>query len=350
MRQKSTQAQSSNHIVPLDLVHFSPVCNVWTFVLGTLLWMLVKVCDIMASCATDRAMVQDSVECAGPQKHNGEYPVFIHWMVLEIQPLFWMSSTECDSSTKHDALLYGIRKNSHISRTIQCINTGLSPLCFWGPAHSTESCTIALDSGWRCPPWKYGEIHCPIKDVKTWLTFNDTSQCPKQLRQPESGAQQQGHDASRSFQKHAESCLRHASEKQHGTESENTYNFPIIDTFRRYFWKAISPEASNSGTPKLGLQVRRVCTIDGSPHPLPVIYMYGTGASNYTCRQNIHHLLYLQGVDHQHRKLLNMLVQVWPKLDCGIEASLQEEELALLCLASTTTEAHRCTIQSRNPN
>jgi len=50
--------------------------------------MLVKVCDIMASCATDRATVQDSVECAGPQKHNGENPVFIHWMVHEIQPLF----------------------------------------------------------------------------------------------------------------------------------------------------------------------------------------------------------------------------------------------------------------------
>jgi len=29
--------------------------------------------------------MQDSVECAGPQKHNGESPVFIHCMILEIQ-------------------------------------------------------------------------------------------------------------------------------------------------------------------------------------------------------------------------------------------------------------------------
>jgi len=30
-----------------------------------------------------RAMMY-SVECAGPQKHNGESPVFIHCMILEI--------------------------------------------------------------------------------------------------------------------------------------------------------------------------------------------------------------------------------------------------------------------------
>jgi len=29
--------------------------------------------------------MQDSVECAGPQKHNGESPVFIHCMILDIQ-------------------------------------------------------------------------------------------------------------------------------------------------------------------------------------------------------------------------------------------------------------------------
>ena len=65
--------------------------------------------------------------------------------------LFWTSSTKCDASTKHDALLDGIRKNSWISRTMQCINTRISPLCFWGPAHSTESCSIALESSWRHP-------------------------------------------------------------------------------------------------------------------------------------------------------------------------------------------------------
>ena len=34
--------------------------------------------------------------------------------------------------------------------------------------------------------------------------------------------------------KDAENSPRVASEKQHGTESENTYNFPIIDTFGYY--------------------------------------------------------------------------------------------------------------------
>ena len=70
----------------------------------------------------------------------------------------------------------------------------------------------------------------------------------------------------------ADNSPRVASEKQHGTESENTCNFPIIDTFGRCLWKAIAPEASHQGTPK------RVCTIDGSPHPLPVIYTYGASA------------------------------------------------------------------------
>jgi len=42
----------------------------------------------------------------------------------------------------------------------------------------------------------------------------------------------------------------------------------------------------------LVLEVRRVCTIDGSPHPLPVIYTYGASASDYTCCPNIDYLLY----------------------------------------------------------
>ena len=91
----------------------------------------------------------------------------------------------------------------------------------------------------------------------------------------------------------ADNSLRVASEKQHGTESENTWNFPIFDTFGRYIWKAIAPRSKHSGTPKLELGVQRVCTIEGSPHPLLVIYTYGTSASDYTHHQNIHYLLYL---------------------------------------------------------
>jgi len=71
--------------------------------------------------------------------------------------------------------------------------------------------------------------------------------------------------------KDAENSPRVASEKQHGMESENTCNFPIIDTFGHCLWKAIAPEASNSGAPKykLGLEVRRVSA-------------FSAGASDYT--------------------------------------------------------------------
>jgi len=85
---------------------------------------------------------------------------------------------------------------------------------------------------------------------------------------------------------------RVASEKQHGTESEHTCNFPIFDTARRYIWKAIAPRSKHSGTPKLELEVRRVCTIDGRPHPLLVIYTYGASVSDYNCHLNIHYLLH----------------------------------------------------------
>ena len=92
--------------------------------------------------------------------------------------------------------------------------------------------------------------------------------------------------------KAADNSPRVASEKQHGTESENTCNFPIFNTFGRYIWKAIAPRSKHSGTLNLELEVRRVCTIDGSLHPLPVIYMFGTSASDYICHPNIHYLLY----------------------------------------------------------
>jgi len=43
---------------------------------------------------------------------------------------------------------------------------------------------------------------------------------------------------------------------------------------------------------KLELEVRRVCTIDGRPHPLLVIYTYGASVSDYNCHLNIHYLLH----------------------------------------------------------
>jgi len=77
-------------------------------------------------------------------------------------------------------------------------------------------------------------------------------------------------------------------QKKQGMESKNC---PIIDTFGCYFWKAIAPEASSRGrsrgTPKLGLEVGRVCTIDERPCPLLVIYTYYASTSDYTCCPNI---------------------------------------------------------------
>jgi len=48
-------------------------------------------------------MLQDSVECAGPRKHNGESLVFVHCMVLEIQLFFLIpsSNTSCFIEAAH---------------------------------------------------------------------------------------------------------------------------------------------------------------------------------------------------------------------------------------------------------
>ena len=68
--------------------------------------------------------------------------------------------------------------------------------------------------------------------------------------------------------------------------------------FQTLHLETIAPRSKHSGTPTLELGVRRVCTIDGSPHPLPVIYRYGTSASDYTCCPNIHYLLYISYQSH----------------------------------------------------
>ena len=103
------------------------------------------------------------------------------------------------------------------------------------------------------------------------------------------------------------SLLEVASQERPGTESKTTYNSLIIDAYGRYLWKAVSPEASNTGTPKLELKVRRVCTTDGRPQPLPVIQMYSANASNYTSRPNIHYLFYFLHALHKGQRLLQKL-------------------------------------------
>ena len=120
----------------------------------------------------------------------------------------------------------------------------------------------------------------------------------------------------------AKNSPRVASEKQHGTKSENAYNFPIIDTFGCYFWKAISPEASNSGTPKLGLEVRRGHTINRSPHPLPLIYTYVPSTLiipairiyiTYSSRPSCHAVYWLTLC------LLHIIVTYWGYLEGTLE-------------------------------
>jgi len=60
----------------------------------------------------------------------------------KIELLFLMSFTKCDTSTKYDAIAEVIRKNTSILRTMQCTNTGLSPMCCWGHTHSADSASL----------------------------------------------------------------------------------------------------------------------------------------------------------------------------------------------------------------
>ena len=74
-------------------VWFSCKLQLWTcslnlvtylsILLGLCVYVCVCVCALEKKCNTYD--YKDSVECAGPQKRNGESPVFIHWMILEIQ-------------------------------------------------------------------------------------------------------------------------------------------------------------------------------------------------------------------------------------------------------------------------
>ena len=68
--------------------------------------------------------MQDSVECAGPQKHNGESPVFIRCIVLELQLFFLIPSSKASCFVEASHLVEDIQNNGYISRTIRCINTG----------------------------------------------------------------------------------------------------------------------------------------------------------------------------------------------------------------------------------
>ena len=129
--------------------------------------------------------------------------------------------------------------------------------------------------------------------VRSWIewpcfTFSNAPQCSRQLQLRKVGVQQQGRGASQCCRNFTDSCFREQ------TRNRVRYYIHLTDLWyiRTYFWKAIAPQPSNGGTPNLELRVCRVCSIDRRPHPLPVIYAYGASASDYTCRPNIHYLLY----------------------------------------------------------
>ena len=80
--------------------------------------------------------------------------------------------------------------------------------------------------------------------------------------------------------KNEERSPKVASGRKHGTD--NTYFCPIIAVSEFQLRKAIAPEPTNGGRPNFQLEERRVCTINRSPRPLPVIYTLSASASEYT--------------------------------------------------------------------
>jgi len=69
--------------------------------------------------------MQDSVECAGPQKHNGESPMFIHCMILEIQLFLPIPSSKASCCAEASHLVEEVQNNGCISKTIQQLVLGL---------------------------------------------------------------------------------------------------------------------------------------------------------------------------------------------------------------------------------
>ena len=59
--------------------------------------------------------MQDSVECAGPQKHNGESPVSIRCMVIEIQLFLPIPSSKASCFVEASHLVEEVQNNGCIS-------------------------------------------------------------------------------------------------------------------------------------------------------------------------------------------------------------------------------------------
>ena len=96
--------------------------------------------------------------------------------------------------------------------------------------------------------------------------------------------------ASRSCQKLTESCLREAT--------WNRVRKYIQFSDHWYFWmlllESYSSRSKQFRNTKIGIQSAKGLSRPHPPPPppLPLIYTYSTGASDYTCHPNIHHLLF----------------------------------------------------------
>ena len=66
-------------------------------------------------------------------------------MVLKIELFFLILSSNASHSMEASHLVEDVKNNSCMSRTIQCIDTWLAPLCCWAPSYSTDFCIIALE-------------------------------------------------------------------------------------------------------------------------------------------------------------------------------------------------------------
>lgn len=63
-----------------------------------------------------------------------------------------------------------------------------------------------------------------------------------------------------------------AIEMRQGTESHNTYTYPIVDTFGHYIWKATVPEQAKVEHQIWNLKCEESASIDQRSCPFPVAY------------------------------------------------------------------------------
>ena len=181
-----------------------------------------------------------------------------------------------------------IKNNSSILRTTQCTNTGLSPVCCWGPAHSIDFCIIALEICWRHPHKKYGKIYCLIKEDETWLTFSMHLLMPVAAMTMKIGCVAAGLQGFPMFQKTCWELLRKSNRERHSiihNTSEHSCVWILL-------WQTITPKQNMRETPNFRHMVRWNHTIDGGPRPLLASHTIHTSTSDYSWGLIIDNFLY----------------------------------------------------------